>query len=209
MKLILVGATGLVGQHVLQLALKDERIESVVAPVRIGLSVHPKLIAPIVNFDELPQDATWWQADAVICTLGTTMKKAQSQSAFRHVDYDYPLYVARLAKQHATPTYVLNSAIGADANSRIFYNQVKGELEQSLAEVGFKSLTYARPGLISGDRREVRMGELALTQVLKLIGPVLPHRGRLNPAAQIARALLESAIHAKPGINVITSDQLI
>ncbi len=209
MKLILVGATGLVGQHVLQLALKDERIDSVVAPVRIGLLTHPKLTTPIVNFDKLPQDAPWWHADAVICTLGTTMKKAQTKDAFRHVDYDYSIYSAQLAKQHGTLTYVLNSAIGADATSRIFYNQVKGELEQGLAEIGFRSLTYVRPGLISGERQELRMGEMAVAQALKLLGPILPHRWRLNPAAQIAKALLESAIQAKPGINVITSDQLI
>jgi uncharacterized protein YbjT (DUF2867 family) len=209
MKLILAGATGLVGQHVLQLALKDVRIESVVTPVRLGLPAHPKLIAPVVNFDMLPKDASWWHADAVICTLGTTMKKAKTQRAFRRVDYDYPLYVAEFAKQHGTPTYVLNSAIGAAANSRIFYNKVKGELEQDLAKLGFKSLTYARPGLIDGDRQEVRIGELAFIQILKLIGPALPRGWRVNPAAQIAKVLLESAIQASPGINVITSDQLI
>lgn len=209
MKLILAGATGLVGQHVLQLALKDERIESVVAPVRIGLAAHPKLAAPIVNFDQLTQDDPWWQADAVICTLGTTMKKAHTKDAFRRVDYDYPLYVAGLAHQHGTLTYVLNSAIGADATSRIFYNQVKGELEQGLAEIGFRSLTYVRPGLISGERQELRIGEIILVQALKLLGPILPRRWHLNPPSQIAKALLESAIQAKSGVNIITSDQLI
>src|SRR5690554_186139 len=102
MKLLLVGATGLVGSHVLQQALADERISQVIAPVRRTLDDHPKLFAPQVDFEQLPEDALWWKADAVICTLGTTMKKAGSRDAFRQVDHDYPLMVARLAHQQGT-----------------------------------------------------------------------------------------------------------
>src|SRR5690554_1778685 len=111
MKLLLVGASGLVGSHVLQRALADERISEVVAPVRRALAEHPKLFAPLIDFEQLPADAPWWQADAVICTLGTTMKLAGSREVFRRVDHDYPLAVAKLARQHGTLTYVLNSAV--------------------------------------------------------------------------------------------------
>ncbi len=209
MKLLLVGSTGLVGRHVLDLALADPGVSSVVAPARRALPTHPKLQAPRVDFDNLPEDAPWWQADAVICTLGTTMRAVGSRQAFRRVDYDYPLAVARLARQHGTPTYVLNSAIGANVSSRFFFNRVKGELERDLAGVGFPSLTYVRPGVIGGHRQEFRLGERALVLALTLFGPVLPRRWCLNPAQQIARALIESAIHPEPGIQVVTSDRLI
>lgn len=209
MKLLLVGATGLVGRHVLALALADPRVEAVVAPTRRALTAHAKLFSPQVDFDRLPPHADWWQADAVICALGTTMRTAGSKEAFRRVDCDYPLTVARLARAHGTPTYVLNSAIGADANSRIFYNRVKGELEQALTGQGFESLTFVRPGVIGGHRDEFRLGERMMVMGLTLTGPLLPKRWRLNPAPQIASALLEAAIRSKTGVHVVGSDRMI
>ena len=209
MKLLIVGASGLVGSHVLQRALADERVSEVVAPSRRALAAHPKLFAPLVDFDQLPSDADWWQADAVICALGTTMKLAGSKEAFRRVDHDYPNAVAKLARQHGTPTYVLNSAAGADAQSRFFYNRVKGELERDLAACGFSSLTYVRPGLISGPRQDFRLGERAAESVLKVFGPLLPKSWRANPADNIARALLEAAIVARPGVHVVRSEALV
>ncbi len=204
MKLLLAGATGLVGGHVLRLALEDDRITCVVAPVRRALSIkHAKLHAPIVDYNALPPDADWWQADAAICALGTTMKAAGSQAAFRRVDYDYPLTVARLAHQHGTPTYVLNSATGANADSRFFYNRVKGELERDLAQVGFASLTHARPGLIGGKRAESRPAERAAIVALGALGPLLPRRWRLCPPQNIAQAMIEAALRARPGVHVV------
>lgn len=209
MKLILAGATGLVGQHVLRLALADARVSYVVAPARRALAAHPKLLAPTVDFSRLPADAPWWRADAVICTLGTTMKQAKSQDAFRQVDHDYPLAVARLAAGAGTPAYVLNSAMGANPASRLFYNRVKGELERDLATLDFASLTYVRPGLIGGARDTVRTGESLMLHALTLFGPVLPRRWRLNPAAAIAAALLDAAVEARPGVHVIGSERLL
>lgn len=208
-KLLLVGATGLVGRHVLELALADARVASVVAPVRRALPAHPKLSSPQVDFDRLVPEASWWNADAVICTLGTTMKVAGSQAAFRRVDHDYPLAVARLAHAHGTPTYVLNSAVGADAQSRFFYNRVKGELEQALEAEGYASLTFVRPGLIGGEREEFRLGERLLVSALAWSGPLLPRRWRLNPAPQIAQALLTAALEPQPGRHVVTADRLV
>ncbi|QQK03728.1 NAD(P)H-binding protein [Burkholderia anthina] len=209
MKLLLVGATGLVGRHVLEVALTDERVDQVVVAARRPLSPHPKMQALEVDFEDLPEAADWWQADAVICTLGTTMRTAGSQAAFRRVDHDYPLAVARLAHRHGTPTYVLNSALGADPASRIFYNRVKGEVERALADVGFASLTCVRPGLIGGSRDEFRLGERLFVLALSIAGPVLPMKWRVNPASRIARALLDAALDARPGVHVIASDRLV
>ncbi|MCI4235888.1 NAD-dependent dehydratase [Dickeya dianthicola] len=209
MKLLLVGATGLVGHQVLLKALADTRITQVVAPVRRVLPAHDKLIAPPVNFEQLPQDVDWWQADAVICTLGTTIKVAGSQAAFYRVDHDYPLAAARLAHAHGTGTYVLNSAAGANASSRFFYNRVKGELERDLAGLGFSSLTLVRPGLIGGERDERRPGEWAAQQVLRVLHPLLPLSWRINPAGRIADALLEAALAPSAGVRTITSEHLV
>lgn len=209
MKLLLVGATGLVGSEVLRLALMDARITAIVAPVRRPLPPHPKLSAPLIDFDQLPPDASWWQADAVICTLGTTMKVAGTRQIFSRVDHDYPLTVARLALAAGTRTYVLNSAAGANAGSRIFYNRVKGELERDLEALGFASLTHVRPGLIGGERAVARAGEGAALRILRVLGPVLPRRWRINPAPRIAAALLEAALAAAPGVHVVTSAQLL
>lgn len=208
MNLLLMGATGLVGREVLKLALEAPEVTAVVAPTRKRLQPHPKLTAPIVDFDRLPALEPWWQADAVICTLGTTIKTAGSRDAFRTVDYGYPMAVARLARQHGTPTFVLNSAFGADAGSSIFYNRVKGEVEQGLRSLGFETLVIARPGLIGGAREEFRFGEKIAVPLLSALGPLLPRAWRINPAGNIARAMLHAALHPQPGEHIITSDRM-
>ncbi|MBB3343442.1 uncharacterized protein YbjT (DUF2867 family) [Luteimonas sp. RC10] len=208
MRVLLVGATGLVGRHVLAQALADPRVAAVIAPVRRHLPAHPKLQSPQVDFDRLPGDAPWWRVDAVICTLGTTIRKAGSQAVFYRVDHDYPLGVARQAQAHGARAFALNSALGADPASRVFYNRVKGELERDLSALGFESLTFVRPGLIGGTRDEFRLGERVAGVVLGALGPLLPPRWRINPALRIAAALLDAAIHARPGVHVVGSERL-
>jgi uncharacterized protein YbjT (DUF2867 family) len=209
MKLLLVGASGLVGSHVLTLALADPRIERVVAPGRKALVPHPKLEAPVCDFETMTGDEPFWQGDAVICTLGTTIKVAGSQAAFERVDYDYPLSVARFMHRRGAQVYVLNSAMGANRHSMFFYNRVKGKLEQDLQTVGFRSLCFVRPGLIGGERAERRSGEGVAEVVLRTLGPVLPKAWRINPATVIAKALLEKAIAAQPGVHAVGSAELV
>jgi uncharacterized protein YbjT (DUF2867 family) len=208
-KLLVVGATGLVGRSVLEFALADARITAVVALTRRPLPPHPKLQAEQVDFDHLPADAPWWQVDAVICALGTTMRIAGSKEAFKRVDYEYPLAVARLARRQGTPAFVLNSALGADPSSRIFYSRVKGEVERELTRLNFPSLTLARPGFIGGNRDEVRTGERVMLAALGALGSLVPKRWRVNPAPTIARAMLDAAVRAEPGLHVIPSDRLV
>lgn len=210
MKILHAGATGLVGRHVLSLLLSDPRVTQVVAPTRRALPLpHPRLHNPVVDFDHLPEDAEWWAVDAVVCTLGTTIKLAGSEAAFRKVDHDYPLAVARLAHRHGARGCALNSALGADPASRVFYSRVKGELETSLSDVGFDSLTFVRPGLIGGERDEFRLGERIADAILRTLGPIVPRRYRINPAERIAAALVQAAIEAPPGTHVVASAQLI
>ena len=208
MKLLIAGATGLVGRHVLEKALHDERVRAVIAPGRQAAGIHPKLFSPVVDFDNLLVGESGWQVDAVICTLGTTMKKAGSKEAFYRVDHDYPLAVARLARKHGTSSFVLTSAAGADVSSRFFYYRVKGEVERELASMGFESLTFVRPGLIGGRRDEPRPLETSLGLVKKILHPLLPKSWRINPAEKIADRLLKAALASKAGTHVVTSEEM-
>jgi uncharacterized protein YbjT (DUF2867 family) len=210
--LLIAGATGLVGRHALRLALADERVGRVVAPSRRPLPAHPKLLNPIEDFAHLPPLAPWWRVDCVVCALGTTMAKAGSQAAFEAVDYEMPLAVARLALRQGAQAFALNSALGANPESRVFYSRVKGELEQTLRDMknpGYASLTLVRPGLIGGDRPEQRRGESLAIAATRLLSPLLPRRYRLVPAERIAHHLLEAALAATPGVKVLESEQLL
>jgi uncharacterized protein YbjT (DUF2867 family) len=206
--ILLVGATGLVGSHVLAKVLADSRIKSVVAPTRRALPPHPKLKNPLVDFAALPDDADWWSVNGVICTLGTTRAAAGSDEAFRTVDYAYPLAVAKIARRHGAQRFALNSSLGADATSRLLYPRTKGEVERDLQALAFLSLTIVRPGLIGGDRAEYRAGERIASAVLGILGPLLPRRYRISPAERIADALIEGAVAGKPGVHVIEAEQL-
>jgi uncharacterized protein YbjT (DUF2867 family) len=207
-KLMLVGATGLVGQSVLQQALTDSRVTQVVAPTRRALIPHPRLHNPLVDFDQLPPDAPWWAVDAVVCALGTTIRAAGSQAAFYKVDHDYPLRVAELAKQAGALAYALNSALGADPDSRVFYARTKGELERALQALKYPSLTLVRPGLIGGKRLESRPAEQVAVRLSQWLRPVLPRRYRVVPAERIAQHLLQAALQARAGVQVLMSEQL-
>ncbi len=206
---MLVGATGLVGQQVLHKALASEQVGRVVAPTRRALPAHPKLHNPVVDFDHLPEDVPWWAVDAVVCALGTTIKVAGSQAAFYRVDHDLPLRVAQLALRHGAQAYALNSALGADPRSRVFYSRTKGELERDLQALGFPSLTLVRPGLIGGERHESRPAEQIGVRVSQWLGPLLPPRYRVVPAERIAHHLLRSALAAEPGCTVLPSEVLV
>lgn len=198
-RLLIFGATGLVGQQVLTQALADPSVAQVVAPTRRILSPHPKLLNPVVDFKNLLQ-ADWWAADAVVCCLGTTMKLAGSPAAFREVDHDHVLAAAHLARVAGTPTFALNSSLGASAGSSNLYLRTKGETEDDLAVLGYTSLTLVRPSLLSGGpRSDTRPGEAVGLWLSRLAGPLIPKRYRAVPTEAVARALLQAAKQAKPG----------
>lgn len=207
-RVLLIGATGLVGREVLALTLTDDRVGKVVALTRRPLQPHPKLGNPIVDFERLPVDADWWMVDVVICTLGTTIKDAGSQAAFRKVDHDYPLAVAWHAKAAGARVFALNSAIGADPRSRIFYTRTKGEVEQALKRCGYSSLIFVRPGVLGGRREKVRLGEAFTAKLLEILKPLVPKRYRVVPAQVVARALLNQALSAPEGMTLMESEQL-
>lgn len=207
-RLMLVGATGLVGQSVLRQALAHPQVQQVIAPTRRLLPPHARLFNPVVDFESLPTEAGWWNVDAVICTLGTTIKAAGSQAAFRRVDHDHPLRVAQIALKHGAKAFALNSALGADATSRVFYSRTKGELERDLQALGYPSLALVRPGLIGGNRHEPRPAEQIGVRVSEWLRPLLPPRYRVVPAERIAFHLLQAALAAQPGVRVLMPEDI-
>lgn len=206
--LLLLGATGLVGGCVLNQALANRSVIRVVAPTRKPLPPHARLLNPQIDFNHLPAEADWWRVDAVVCALGTTMAKAGSREAFRRVDHDIPLEVARLALANGAKALALNSALGADPKSRVFYSRTKGELERDLKALGYPSLTLVRPGLIGGDRHESRPAERVGILVSEVLRPLLPARYRVVPAERIAHHLLLAAMSAKPGVHTVPSEAI-
>lgn len=205
---MIAGATGLVGSHALRQALAHPQVGRVVAPTRRPLPTHAKLFNPVVDFERLPEDADWWTVNAVVCTIGTTMKTAGSRAAFYRVDHDLPLRVASLALRQGAQAFAFNSALGADLRSRVFYSRTKGEVERDLLALGYPSLTLVRPGLIGGERLEDRPLERLSLRITAALRPLLPARWRVVPAEAIARTLLEGALSATPGVRVVMSEDI-
>jgi uncharacterized protein YbjT (DUF2867 family) len=177
MKCIVVGGTGLIGSHLVADLLKDDRVENVASVVR---SIQPlrksKLSGLKIDFDVLDRTALP-KADVALCALGTTIKKAGSQEAFYKVDHDYIVGFARACKNNGVEKFIVVSALGANAQSRIFYNRVKGETENDLKKLGFKSLAILQPSLLLGKRQESRPVErlgILLSPILNkvMVGPL-------------------------------------
>lgn len=209
---LLAGGTGLVGNACLQLLLEDDFFSQVKVLVRRSTGiVHHKLTEVVVDFDQLSDFRLQMEATHVYCTLGTTIKKAGSQAAFRKVDHDYPLELAIIAKSNGAFSFNIVTALGASANSGIFYNKVKGELEEALKHIGFDQLNILQPSLLMGDRAENRLGEGLAQKFFGVtaplwIGPLKKYAG--IDGKQVAKALLYYSKKGSKGIHVYTSDLL-
>jgi uncharacterized protein YbjT (DUF2867 family) len=189
---LVAGASGLVGRAVLQGLLADDSVAAVHALGRRKLGLeHPKLTSHAVDFTALPPLPP---VDEAYLALGTTIKVAGSQAAFRSVDFDANLAVAKAVFAAGARKLGLVSAMGADVRSSIFYNRVKGELEEALTLIGFDTLVIARPSFLSGDRealgQPVRGGEKLALRVSQVLRPLIPANLRAIAAADVARALL-------------------
>lgn len=206
--LLVAGATGLVGGRAMALALRDVRVDRVVAPTRRPLATHAKLCNPVVDFDRPLDDAQWWRVDAAISALGTTRAAAGSAQAFRRVDLDLVLGIARRVREHGATRFGLVSSMGADAGSRFLYTRTKGEVEEALRRLDFPSLVILRPGLLGGDRDGARPIERAAGVLFRVAAPILPRAWHISPADVVARVLVEAAIVGRPGEEIIAADRL-
>ncbi len=206
---LLAGGTGLLGSQLLQLLVEDNNYSSVKCLTRNTLPVdHPKI--EIIrtdgsNLDKLTSDL---KADDIFCCLGTTMKKAKTKEAFRKVDYDYPLNLAKHTKEGGASQFLLVSALGADPAASVFYNKVKGEAEEAIAALMFESYHVFRPSLLLGARSEERSGEDAAKIFFKLFGFLVPRKYNAIDSAKVARAMLAMAKKNGKGTFVYESKTL-
>jgi uncharacterized protein YbjT (DUF2867 family) len=204
---LLAGATGLVGKELLGLLCASPHYEAVHSLVRRASGrVLPKLTEHVIDFEALPELPA---CDDVYIALGTTIKVAGSEQAFRRVDHDYVVSVARAARARGARRLALVSAVGADASSRIFYNRVKGETQADVVALGYDSVVIAQPSLLTGDREALgqpaRAGEVWVSRLLGPIAGLIPASFRPVSAADVARSLLERTLVAPRGTSIVAS----
>jgi len=189
---LLVGATGLVGSLLLERLLDETTYSSVTVWARRPLALRgPGLKVETFEFEGLASHQV--EAEHVFCCLGTTMKLARSEQAFRRVDYDYPVALARAAKKGGATRLLVVSALGANPDSRIFYNRVKGEMEAAVAAAGVPRTIFFRPSLLTGRRDEFRLGERVGQVAGFVLGSLL---GKYRPIAAdlVAAAMVKAAL---------------
>lgn len=209
---IVVGATGLIGNSLLEQLLENPNYGKVTAIVRKKqLRQHPKLKQLVVNFDLLDSYADQIKGDVVFCALGTTKSKTPDQSQYRKIDYQYPLDVARIAFQNGATQYHLVSAMGANPNSGIFYSKLKGEVEQDLKKIPYNSIHIYRPSLLDGERKEKRAAESIMNSIMQVINPILigPLRKyRSIKIERVASAMIKQSLKPETGIHTYLSDKI-
>lgn len=203
---LIVGATGLIGNELLHILLDSTRYDRVKVLIRAPIDLqHPKLTKVITNFNELENYEEEFAVHDLFCCLGTTIKRAGSQEQFRKVDFEYPLEVAKLAKKKGVKQFLIITAMGADHNSSIFYNRVKGEIEEALKKIELPSLHIIRPSLLLGKRNEFRFGEKMAAIMSPLFSPLL--MGRLRKyrpihARDVGNAMYQIAQNEQSGVHV-------
>ena len=207
---LVVGATGLIGKQLVQRLFDEPSYSLVKVLVRRSLGIlNPKLHEIVFDFEHPDLDQV--RANDVFCCLGTTIKKAGSQEAFRKVDLTYPLIVARAAKENGARQFLIVTAMGADRNSFFFYNRVKGEVEEELQQLNFYNLRIFRPSLLLGERNERRVGEKIGELLAAVVGPLLigPLRKyKAIDSAKVARAMALTAQRPGPLVVIYESDEL-
>ena len=209
---LIIGATGLTGSHCQQMLLDSSDYGKVISLVRRPSKIsHPKLEEHIVIFDAPDSFSHLVKADEVYCCMGTTIRKAGSQAAFKKVDYQYPLEIAKMALENEANQYLLVSSIGADADSRIFYSRTKGEIENAIKNLAYRSVHILQPSFLLGNRKEFRIGEkvgIAMGNALSflMIGRLRKYRG--IEARVVARAMLLLAAKELSGNHIWESDKI-
>ncbi|HCW07887.1 MAG TPA: oxidoreductase [Cytophagales bacterium] len=206
---LVVGSTGLIGNQLIELLLSDPHYSKVIAVSRKKLeNNHSKLVNVICELNQLSEYKNGLTADDVFCCLGTTMKIAGSKEAFRAVDFNAPVLLAQISKELGAKKYLLVSALGANKNSSIFYNQVKGEVEEAIQKIGFESYHIFRPSLLLGPRKEQRSGEEAGKIFDRWLGWLVPKKYKAIESIKVARAMIAAAKTEKLGNEVHASSDM-
>lgn len=201
---LVAGGTGLVGGELVRQLAAHGEYARVTALVRRSADLPDPVVPLAGDFERLEGVADQLGADHVFCALGTTIRKAGSRAAFRRVDHDYVVSLARLARAHGARHFLLVSSVGADPRSRVFYSRVKGEVEAAVQTLGYPSLTIVRPSLLLGPRSEFRLGEA----LVKPLGPLFPRRYRPVHARAVAATMIRAALEGQPGMRIVESREI-
>ena len=210
MKVCLVGAGGLVGSHLLDYLKKEETIESILCLSRRDSFSVGKVQNLKIDFEKI-SELNLSQIDVLFCCLGTTIKVAGNKEAFKKVDYDYVIEFGNLAKKYAIPKFLVVSAMGVDSKSFLFYNQIKGQMEESLHSLELRSLQIFRPSLLIGERKEFRLGE----KIGEILGGIFSFAfiGELKKfkpieAKKVALSMFNHSLHNSDPFLIIESDEM-
>ncbi|QJD96165.1 NAD(P)H-binding protein [Mucilaginibacter robiniae] len=211
-KAVIAGASGLVGNELLQILLQENTYGEVLILVRKPLPVqHKKLVQLVVDFEQLHTYAHAITGHALFCCLGSTRKKTPDLNQYRKVDYDYPVNLAQIALNNRMQQYHLVSALGADSHSSNFYTRMKGETENAIAHLGLKALHIYQPSLLTGNRKEFRLIERLATAGMKIANAFLIGKFKKYqsiPAATVARAMYNQSLNTDEGLFIHPSDHI-
>jgi uncharacterized protein YbjT (DUF2867 family) len=207
---LLAGATGLIGGELIQLLLAHKPPPELHALVRRRPEVADARAHWLtVDFSRLPALPA---ANEAWCCLGTTIKQAGSQAAFRAVDFDAVVAFAKVARQAGATRFGVVSALGASVRSATFYNRVKGEMEATIGALGFDSVVIARPSLLAGDRaalgQPARSGEQLALWLTGPIAGLIPKGLRPIKARTVARGMMVALRQQRPGVRIVESGEL-
>jgi uncharacterized protein YbjT (DUF2867 family) len=209
---LIAGATGLVGSSLLQQLLNENYYSKIIVLVRKSIAIKDNRVEQlVVDYNKLDSYSNQMKADDIYCTLGTTIKKAGSQAAFKKVDYEYPLALGKIAKAQGTQKFIIVTALGADATSPIFYNKVKGETEQQLKALNLPHLFILQPSLLVGNRAENRLGEKIGIVAFSVINPFLMgalKKYRSIKIEAVAFGMIHAAKHFNEKTRTLLSDEI-
>ncbi len=209
---LVIGASGLVGRHLVNKLLADPDFSKIIIFVRKKIEIsHPKLFQNITDFNSLSSVSESFRGDALFCCIGTTTKQVNSKQEYRKVDYEYPLQVGKICKANNVKHFLLISSIGANIKSRAFYTRLKGEIEQEIIKLDFDRTSIFRPSFLDGEREKTRLRERAGIFFVKIFSPFLTgklRKCRAIRAEVVAQVMLEMSKNQKEKIKIFESDEI-
>lgn len=201
---LVVGASGMVGRYLVNELLECGSYDKVIVLVRSLIDfAHPKFEQRLVDFSSLCEIN--FLVNDVYCCLGTTIRKAGSKDAFMNVDFEYPVLIGELALKAGATSFGIVTSMGADVDSRYFYNQVKGRVEEKLISLGYERLLILRPSLLLGDRQEKRFGETVGKLFMQVFSFLIPLNYKAVHGEKVARAMRINMVAGKNNVEILSS----
>jgi len=187
---IIIGATGLTGGILLDILIRDDSFDKIKLFSRSSAGLNDSKVEEyIIDMFQLEKYTDQFKADVVYCCIGTTKSKTPDKDLYRKIDYGIPLAAAKLSKTNNIKTFIVISALGADSNSKVFYNKTKGEMERDVLKQNIENTYILQPSLIVGDRNESRLGESVAAVFMRIFNFLIPKRYKIIEAKTIAKAM--------------------